>query len=87
MEFDIHWTTKEVDSNNCEGVNLPVRVRASRQRACASLFPVPYTGCHQKVWPRSRVNLPISDDFTFFGAGGLETGFLCLVLAVLELTL
>lgn len=28
-----------------------VRARVNRQTAKAPLFPVPYIGCHKKVWP------------------------------------
>jgi hypothetical protein len=43
-------------------MGLPVRARAAG-RVIAAVFPVLYTGCQQKGWPRLKVALPISDDF------------------------
>lgn len=39
--FSIHWNPKKVGSTAGEGMDWPVRVRGSRQRAKASLFHVP----------------------------------------------
>jgi len=46
LVFSIHQNPKEVGSNASEGVDLPLRVRASRQRAKRrqSLLPSPYLG-------------------------------------------
>jgi hypothetical protein len=43
-------------------MNLPVRVRASKQKEKASFFMSIHVGCLQKVWPRFRAGLPISKD-------------------------
>jgi hypothetical protein len=43
-------------------MNLPVIVKASRQRIKAFFFLALYIGCHQKVRPRSKVGLPTSKD-------------------------
>lgn len=50
LVFSIHQNFKEVDSVASEGMNLPGRVRASRQREQASFFHVLYVGIQQKVW-------------------------------------
>lgn len=43
-------------------VLVPVRVRASRQRAKLPSSMAFYVGCHQGVWPRFRAGLPISNN-------------------------
>jgi hypothetical protein len=60
--FGIYHNTEEVGSNMSEGINVPGRVKASRQSVRASFFHVLYIGGHQKMWPRFKVNLPTSND-------------------------
>ena len=69
MELDVSASVysgykllKEVGFNASEGVDFPVRARASRQREQASFFHVLYLGCHRKVWPGLKVALPASKD-------------------------
>ena len=59
--YNICWNPKEVGYNASEGMDFPVRTRASTWRA-SFLLPCPYTGCHKKVRLRLKVNLPISKD-------------------------
>lgn len=42
-------------SKGSEGMDLPVRVRVSRQRP-KTFFFVLYIGCLHKVWPRLKVD-------------------------------
>lgn len=49
-------------SNASEGMELSGREKGSRQAEQASLLHVLYIGCPQKVWPRLKMNLPISND-------------------------
>ena len=62
LVYSICWNPEEVDSNASEGMSLPVRVMAIRQRASSSFFHVLYISCNQKVWPRFKVNLPTPND-------------------------
>lgn len=52
------YTPKEVSSNTSEGVELPSRVRASRQRGEAAFFHILYIGCQKKVCSVLMVDLP-----------------------------
>ena len=45
--FSRCWNPEEVGSN-AEGINLMVRMKASRQRTKGSFFHVLYIGCPQK---------------------------------------
>lgn len=45
---------EEVSSNTGDGMDWPGRVRARRQRAKASFFPVLYIECHQRCGPDQR---------------------------------
>jgi hypothetical protein len=54
--------SQEVGSNASEGKNLPVTVRASRQRANTFFFYVLPIDCYQKVWPRFNVDFLPSKD-------------------------
>jgi hypothetical protein len=49
MIFDEDWNPEDLGSNAPDRMNLPTRVRASRQRAKAFSFHICYIGCHQKV--------------------------------------
>lgn len=59
LGFCTHKTLKEVGSDATEGMDLPVRVRADRQRAKSFFSHVLYL----KVWPRLKEGLHISNDF------------------------
>lgn len=58
--FNIRWNSKETGCNASEELSLLAN-EGKRQRTKASFSRVFYTGCHQ-VWPRSKVDLPISED-------------------------
>jgi hypothetical protein len=52
-----HQNPGEIGSNASEGMDFPARARASRQRAGASFFYVPFTGCQEKEWPAFKSDL------------------------------
>jgi len=54
LVFSTCQNPKEVNSKSSEGMNFPVIVRSSGQRASASFFHVLYIGCYQRVWPYLR---------------------------------
>jgi hypothetical protein len=60
LVFGIRWNPKEVGSNASTGMDLPMRVKMSRQRVEVSFFHLFSTGGHQSVWDRFRVGLPAS---------------------------
>ena len=62
LVFRIHHNSEDIGSNDSERMDLPSRVRTSRQRKQVSFFHVLYIGCQQKVWLRSKVYLPTSKD-------------------------
>jgi hypothetical protein len=60
LVFSIYKNPKEVSSDASEGMDLPAKIRASRQKANASFFHALYLGCQQKMWPRLKMDLPAS---------------------------
>ena len=59
--FSVYQNPKEVGSNTSEGMDLPIRVKSSRQKAEFSFFHVFSIGC-QKVQPRLKVDPSTSED-------------------------
>jgi len=49
LVFSIHQNPEEAGCNPSKGMNLPERVRESRQRPKPSFFLVLSIVCHQKV--------------------------------------
>ena len=49
-------------SNASEEMDSAAKAKASRPRASASSCRVLCIGCHQKVWPRLKMDLPTSKD-------------------------
>lgn len=56
------YLSEKEGSNASEGVDLPLRVRASWGRASTSFLCALFIGCHWEVWYRFEVGLPTSND-------------------------
>lgn len=52
--FGVHWNPEDVDFNTNEGMNLPLRVKASRRRTMTFLFHVLYIGYYLRYGPDLR---------------------------------
>lgn len=61
MFFSVCWNPKEVGANANEGVDLPEKARACRQKQNRS-SSTSFIGCHQMVWPKLKADIPISKD-------------------------